>query len=195
MPPGPTGNAWKPMVSGRACPAAATLMTTPLRKTSSAASSVSWSTSSTILQGQLHRTMSLPISKPFTTPSAPILPSAGVHLQVLRLNLPLPPPDCSTFYLCVFIRLFPLFLCPFLGEWLKRHFHTGHRRRGWAVPYLTLALALFLSLSLSLSLALVDKCPLDMVDICPPRPLARLFAPAKPALPAVSAPPRLRIGR
>src|SRR5699024_7108480 len=118
MPPGPTGNAWKPMVSGRACPAAATLMTTPLRKTSSAASSVSWSTSSTILQGQLHRTMSLPISKPFTTPSAPILPSAGVHLQVLRLNLPLPPPDCSTFYLCVFIRLFPLVLCPFLGEGL-----------------------------------------------------------------------------
>src|SRR5699024_10070898 len=50
--------------------------------------------------------------------SAPILPSAGVHLQVLRLNLPLPPPDCSTFYLCVFIRLFPLVLCPFLGEGL-----------------------------------------------------------------------------
>ncbi len=72
----------------------------------------------------------------------------------------------------------------------ERHFHTGHRRRGRAVPYLTLALSLFLSLSLSLSLSLVDKCPLDMVDICPPRPLARLFAPAKPALPAVFAPPR-----
>src|SRR5699024_10110220 len=52
-----------------------------------------------------------------------------------------------------------------------RHFHTGHRWRGRAVPYLTLALSLFLSLSLSLSLSLVDKCPLDMVDICPPRPL------------------------
>ena len=76
-------------------------------------SSVSWSTSSTILQGQPHRTMSLPISKPFTTPSAPILPLAGVHLQVLKPNLLLPPPDRSTLYLCIFIQLFPPVLCPF----------------------------------------------------------------------------------
>ena len=87
-------------------------------KTSSAASSVSWSTSSTTPQGLQHRTMCLLISKPSTTPSAPILPLAGVRLHALRLNLPLPPPDCSTFYLCVFIRLFPLVLCPFLGEGL-----------------------------------------------------------------------------
>ena len=69
-------------------------------------SSVSWSTSSTILQGQPHRTMSLPISKPFTTPSAPILPLAGVHLQVLKPNLPLPPPNCSTPYLSTFYSAF-----------------------------------------------------------------------------------------
>src|SRR5699024_4110118 len=106
MPPGPTGSAWKPMASGRACPAAATPMTTLLRRTTSAASSVSWSTSSTILQGQLHRTTYLPISKPFTIPSAPILPLAGVHLQVLKPNLPLPPPNCSTPYLSTFYSAF-----------------------------------------------------------------------------------------
>ena len=121
MPPRPTGSAWKPMASGRVCPAAAIPMTTPLRRTSSAASSVSWSTSSTTPQGLQHRTMCLLISKPSTTPSAPILPLAGVRLHALRLNLPLPPPDCSTFYLCVFIRLFPLVLCPFLGEGLRQH--------------------------------------------------------------------------
>ena len=82
-------------------------------------SSVSWSTSSTILQGQPHRTMSLPISKPFTTPSAPILPLAGVHLQVLKPNLLLPPPDRSTLYLCIFIQLFPPVLCPFF--WGRTH--------------------------------------------------------------------------
>ena len=81
-------------------------------------SSVSWSTSSTILQGQLRRTTYLSISKPFTTPSAPILPSAGFRLQVLKLNLPLPPPDGSTPYLRVFIQLFYLVFCPFLGEGL-----------------------------------------------------------------------------
>src|SRR5699024_399787 len=125
MPPGATGSAWKPMVSGRACPAAATPMTTPLRRTSSAALSVSWSTSSTILQGQLRMTMSLPISKPFTTPSVLIPPLAGVRLQVLRLNLPLPPPDYRLPYLCVFIQLFPPVLCPFLGEGLS----PGNRHR------------------------------------------------------------------
>src|SRR5699024_6074745 len=119
MPPGATGSVWKPTASGRSCPAAVTPMTTLLRRTSSAASNVNWSTSSTILQGQLRRTMSLPISKPFTTPSVPILPLVGFRLQVLKLNLPLPPPDRSTLYLCVFIRLFPLVLCPFLGEGLK----------------------------------------------------------------------------
>ena len=71
----------------------------------------------------------------------------------------------------------------------EKHFHTGHRRRGRAVPYLTLALSLFLSLSLSLSL--VDKCPLDMVDICPHHALAGLFA--VQALPCACAPPRWKI--
>src|SRR5699024_96414 len=117
MPPGPTGSAWKPMVSGRVCPAAATPMTTLLRRTSSAALSVSWSTSSTILQGQLHRTTYLPISKPFTIPSAPILPLAGFRLQVLKLNLPLPPPDCSTPYLCIYSAFLSCFLSV-LGEGL-----------------------------------------------------------------------------
>ena len=71
----------------------------------------------------------------------------------------------------------------------EKHFHTGHRRRGRVVPYLTLALSLFLSLSLSLSL--VDKCPLDMVDICPHHALAGLFA--VQALPCACAPPRWKI--
>ena len=88
---------------------------------------MNWSTSSTILQGHLHRTTYLPISKPFTIPSAPILPLAGVHLQVLKPNLPLPPPDCSTLYLCVFIRLFHPVLCPFLGEGLKPTIETACR--------------------------------------------------------------------
>ena len=108
------------MVSGRACPAAVTPMTTLLRRTSSAASNVNWSTSSTILQGQLRRTMSLPISKPFTTPSVPILFSAGVRLQVLKLNLPLPPPDRSTLYLCILFSFFILFSVRFWGEGLKK---------------------------------------------------------------------------
>src|SRR5699024_7109244 len=70
--------------------------------------------------------MSLPISKPFTTPSALILPSAGVRLRVLKLNLPLPPPDCSIPYLCVFIRLFHPILCPVLGEvFTACLFHRG----------------------------------------------------------------------
>ena len=93
-------------------------MTTPLRRTSSAASSVSWSTSSTILQGQLHRTMYLPTSKPFTTPFVFIPPLAGFRLQVSKLNLPLPPPNHHLPYLCVFIQLFPPVLCPFFGEGL-----------------------------------------------------------------------------
>src|SRR5699024_7300634 len=119
MPPGATGSAWKPTASGRACPAAVTPMTTLLRRTSSAASSASWSTSSTILQGQLHRTTYLPISKPFTTPSAPILPLAGVRLQVLKLHLPLPPPDCSTPYLCILFGFFILLCVRFLGKGSK----------------------------------------------------------------------------
>src|SRR5699024_3690308 len=127
MPPGATGSVWKPTASGRACPAAVTPMTTPLRRTSSAASSVNWSTSSTILQGQLLRTTYLPISKPFTIPSAPILPLAGVRLQVLKPNLLLPPPDCSTLYLCVFIRLFYPALCPFLGGRAQK---SGEKNKG-----------------------------------------------------------------
>ena len=74
----------------------------------------------TILQGQLYRTMSLSISKPFTTPSAPIPPLAGFRLQVLRLNLPLPPLDYRIPYLCVFIQLFPHVLCLFFGEGLNQ---------------------------------------------------------------------------
>ena len=45
-------------------------------------------------------------------------------------------------------------------------------------------------LPISLSLSLVDKCPLDMVDICPPLSAAGLFVPAKPAAPCACAPPR-----
>ena len=58
----------------------------------------------------------MPISKPFTTPSAPILPLAGVRLQVLKLNLPLPPPDCSTPYLCILFGFFILLCVRFLGK-------------------------------------------------------------------------------
>src|SRR5699024_5850254 len=93
-------------------------MTTPLRRTSSAASSVNWSTSSTTPQGLQHRTMCLPISKFSTTPSAPILPLDGFRLHALRPNLPLPPPDRSPTYLCILIPLFHTLLCPFLGEGL-----------------------------------------------------------------------------
>ena len=78
-------------------------------------SSVSWSTSSTI-QGQLHRMTYLPISKSFTIPSAPILPLAGVHLQVLKPNLPLPPPDCSTPYLCILFSFLSCFVSVFGGR-------------------------------------------------------------------------------
>ena len=95
-------------------------MTTLLRRTSSAALSVSWSTSSTTPQGLQHRTTSLPISKPFTIPSAPILFSAGVRLQVLKLNLLLPPPDRSTLYLCILFSFFILFSVRFWGEGLKK---------------------------------------------------------------------------
>src|SRR5699024_9841505 len=107
---------WSSDVCSSDLPVAATPMTTPLRRTSSAALSVSWSTSSTTPQGLQHRTMSLPISKPFATPSAPILPSAGVRLHVLKLNLPLPPPDCSTPYLCILFSFFILFSVRFWGK-------------------------------------------------------------------------------
>ena len=76
----------------------------------------------------------MPISKPFTTPSAPILPSAGVRLQVLKLNLPLLPPDYRLPYLCVFIQLFPPVLCPFFGEGLSHGYLLYPYRAGSAVP-------------------------------------------------------------
>ena len=69
------------------------------------------------------------------------------------------------------------------------HCHIFHKRRGRAVPLLTLSLFSF-SISVSLSLSLVDKCPLDMMDIYPYPFPAGLFASVKPALPCVSAPPR-----
>ena len=163
MPPGPTGNAWKSTASGRACPAAAIPMTTPLRRTSSAASSVSWSTSSTILQGQLHRTMYLPTSKPFTTPFVFIPPLAGFRLQVSKLNLPLPPPNHHLPYLCVFIQLFPPVLCPFFGEGLTHPppafcpaFRALHLLPAAAVPCrLWLSLPLVLSGIFLFALALI----------------------------------------
>ena len=58
----------------------------------------------------------------YNTIRPPILPLAGFRLQVLKLNLPLPPPDCNTPYLCVFIQLFPPILCPFFGKGSFIHF-------------------------------------------------------------------------
>lgn len=94
MPPALTDCVSLNSVSGKVCPARATLMTTPLPRTSSAVSNASASICAISLQGHMLWRTSLLISRLFTTRCVRIPLLAGVLRTPLRvLYLSIPPPE------------------------------------------------------------------------------------------------------